>query len=64
MTSAIINKILHHPVTHLKKEHDSVEGDLYIEATRKLFNLGDKDEKPEAFEDESSIKKVNQRKKN
>ncbi len=58
MTSAIINKILHHPVTHLKKEHDSAEGDLYVEATRKLFNLNDKDENPEIFEDESSIKKV------
>ena len=64
MTSAIINKILHHPVTHLKKEHDSVEGDLYIEATRKLFDLSDKDENSETFEDESSLKKVNQHKKN
>ncbi len=64
MTSAIINKILHHPVTHLKKEHDSAEGDLYIEATRKLFDLNDKDENPETFKDESSIKKVKQNKKN
>ena len=64
MTSAIINKILHHPVTHLKKEHDSVEGDLYIEATRKLFDLTDKDEISESFEDESSLKKINDHKKN
>ncbi len=64
MTSAIINKILHHPVTHLKKEHDSVEGDLYIEATRKLFNLDDKDESSKAFEGEGSLKKVDRHKKN
>ncbi|MBI5598419.1 MAG: glutamyl-tRNA reductase [Deltaproteobacteria bacterium] len=39
MTSAIVKKILHKPVTHLKKESKSVEGDMYIEATRKLFDL-------------------------
>jgi len=39
MTRAIINKILHPPVTHLKKETNSVEGDFYIEATRRLFDL-------------------------
>src|SRR3990172_3231575 len=39
MTKAIINKVVHDPVTHLKKEADKVEGDFYIEAARKLFNL-------------------------
>ncbi len=39
MTSAIVNKILHHPVTHLKKEANKVEGDLYIDTIRKLFDL-------------------------
>lgn len=39
MTRAIINKILHPPVTHLKKETNSVEGDFYLEATRRLFDL-------------------------
>ena len=39
MTSAIVNKILHHPVTHLKKEANRVEGDLYIDTIRKLFDL-------------------------
>lgn len=43
MTKAIINKIIHDPVTHLKKEADKVEGDFYIEAARKLFDL-DKEE--------------------
>ena len=43
MTKAIVNKIVHDPVTHLKKEANKVEGDFYIEATRRLFDL-DKEE--------------------
>ena len=39
MTSAIVNKILHHPVTHLKQEANKIEGDLYIDTIRKLFDL-------------------------
>ncbi len=39
MTSAIVNKILHNPLTHLKKEANKVEGDLYIDVTRRLFDL-------------------------
>lgn len=39
MTSAIVNKILHNPLTHLKKDADKIEGDLYIDTIRKLFNL-------------------------
>ncbi|MBI3753766.1 MAG: glutamyl-tRNA reductase, partial [Deltaproteobacteria bacterium] len=46
MTKAIVNKIVHDPVTHLKKEANKVEGDFYIEATRKLFDL-DKEEEAE-----------------
>lgn len=41
MSSSIVNKILHNPVTHLKKEANSVEGDFYINATRRLFDLED-----------------------
>ena len=44
MSSAIINKALHGPVTHLKKEANKVEGDFYIEAARKLFDLGEDEE--------------------
>jgi glutamyl-tRNA reductase len=44
MTGAIINKILHGPVTHLKKEANRVEGDFYIEAARKLFDLEEENE--------------------
>ncbi|MBI5969996.1 MAG: glutamyl-tRNA reductase [Deltaproteobacteria bacterium] len=39
MTAAIVNKILHSPVTHLKKESHKVEGDLYVDAVQKLFDL-------------------------
>lgn len=49
MTSAIVNKILHHPLTHLKKEANKVEGDLYIDTIRKLFDL---------TEDEEAVKKA------
>lgn len=39
MTASIVNKIIHHPVTHLKKEANKVEGDLYIDTIRRLFDL-------------------------
>ncbi len=41
MTSAIINKILHKPLTLLKKEGDTIEGDMYVETIRKMFDLQD-----------------------
>jgi len=44
MTKAIVNKILHDPVSRLKKDADKIEGDTYIDTTRKLFDLGDEDE--------------------
>lgn len=46
MADAIIKKIMHDPVAHLKKESNKVEGDFYIEAARKLFDL-DKEEEEE-----------------
>ncbi|MEE8574592.1 MAG: glutamyl-tRNA reductase, partial [Thermodesulfobacteriota bacterium] len=45
MTSSIINKVLHHPVTHLKREANNVESDFNIEAARKLFDLDEALEK-------------------
>jgi glutamyl-tRNA reductase len=39
MTRAIINKIIHNPITHLKKESDKIEGDLFLDAVRRLFDL-------------------------
>ncbi len=50
MTGAIIKKILHKPVTHLKRAANRVEGDFYVEAARKLFDLTDKDELEETEE--------------
>ncbi|MBI5903919.1 MAG: glutamyl-tRNA reductase, partial [Deltaproteobacteria bacterium] len=50
MTSAIVNKILHNPVTHIKKEANKIEGDLYIETIRTLFDLPS---------DEDAMKKAN-----
>ncbi|MFQ5354860.1 MAG: glutamyl-tRNA reductase, partial [Thermodesulfobacteriota bacterium] len=44
MTKSIINKILHGPVSRLKKDADKIEGDTYIYTTRKLFDLDDEEE--------------------
>lgn len=38
-TSAMINKILHMPISNLKKMADTNEGDLYVDAVRKLYNI-------------------------
>ncbi len=35
----LVNKLLHHPLVALKEEADSVNGSLYVEATRRLFQL-------------------------
>jgi len=42
MTAAIIGKILHGPITRLKKPSDEQEEALYVEALKKLFGLDDK----------------------
>jgi len=39
LTSAIINKILHDPVTLLKKSNDETTADLYLDAIQNLFQL-------------------------
>lgn len=39
MTSGIIGKILHCPVTNLKREASTLTGALYIDTIRKLFKL-------------------------
>jgi len=38
-TTAMINKILHMPVSNLKRMADTAEGDLYVDSARKLFDL-------------------------
>ena len=42
MTSAIVGKILHGPISRLKKPSDEQEEALYVEALKKLFGLDDK----------------------
>ncbi len=41
MSSAIINKILHHPTKVLKQANSGDEGSLYLDAVRALFDLPD-----------------------
>jgi len=42
MTSAMIGKILHVPITRLKKQPEDQDEELYIEALKKLFDLEEK----------------------
>lgn len=42
MTSAMINKILHAPITRLKKQPEDQDEAIYTEALRKLFDLEEK----------------------
>ncbi|MFN8627744.1 MAG: glutamyl-tRNA reductase [Candidatus Binatia bacterium] len=42
MTAAIVNKILHGPITHLKQHHREHEA-FYVAAARQLFDLQDPD---------------------
>ena len=39
MTKSIVNKIIHNPVVHLKKDANKVEGDRYVDTVRTLFDL-------------------------
>jgi len=51
MTSAIINKILHHPLTLLKREEEDWMTDLYIDALRTLFQIQEVSEGKKEEED-------------
>jgi glutamyl-tRNA reductase len=42
MTTAIINKILHSPITHLKRQSEEQDEARYVEALKRLFDLGEK----------------------
>jgi glutamyl-tRNA reductase len=39
MASGIIGKILHHPVTRLKREASKLTGDIYVDTIREIFKL-------------------------
>jgi glutamyl-tRNA reductase len=50
MTSSIINKILHDPLTLLKKKDEGLMSDLYLDTIRAIFQLTE--ESPEKFSSE------------
>ena len=52
MASRIIGKILHHPLTNLKKESSSSMGALYVDSIKRLFELEKELEILEEEEDE------------
>jgi len=51
LTSAIVNKILHAPLTLLKQTDEEAMADLYIDALRTLFQLSEKSTDEENKED-------------
>jgi len=59
LTSAIINKILHPPITLLKRTGEEAMADLYLDALHALFQLSDKSLKTasEKFEEEKEKEK-------
>jgi glutamyl-tRNA reductase len=44
LTNSIINKILHHPISLLKHQESRDHGKVYIEMTRKIFQLDGEDD--------------------
>jgi len=56
MAAGIIGKILHNPVTNLKRETATSLGSLYVGTLNRLFELDDKDEFLEEENDEASAK--------
>ena len=47
LTQSILNKVLHHPISLLKNQERGGHGKLYVEMTRKIFNLDEEeDEQP------------------
>ena len=45
LTRSIVNKILHGPVSRLRREAEREEGMAYLEAARVLFGLDEDDER-------------------
>jgi len=56
MAAGIIGKILHNPVTNLKKESSTSLGSLYVDAINRLFELGSEFEFLEELDDEAIAK--------
>ncbi|VAV82817.1 Glutamyl-tRNA reductase [hydrothermal vent metagenome] len=49
MTTSIVNKILHDPISHLKQEASNVEGDMLIDVVRRLFDLDEEQEEKKSL---------------
>jgi glutamyl-tRNA reductase len=47
LTSSIVNKILHHPISMLKRQEEQGHGKLYTEMTRRIFHLDPEEEEEE-----------------
>jgi glutamyl-tRNA reductase len=47
LTASIVNKLLHSPLTVLKEELHSTNGNMILEAARKLFDLDEAPQSPE-----------------
>lgn len=56
MASAIVGKILHNPLTNLKKESSSSLGALYMDSLLQLFNLENEFINLDEEDDEASVK--------
>ncbi len=48
MTRRVVSKILHAPMTALRREAEREEGMAYLEAVRTLFALDDADEESDS----------------
>jgi len=44
LTTSIVNKILHHPISMLKHQEERGHGKLYTDMTRKIFHLDPEEE--------------------
>lgn len=50
LTSAIVNKLLHHPIVALKTHAKDNCKDMYLEVARNMFDLADKDDAKESLD--------------
>jgi glutamyl-tRNA reductase len=51
LTTSIVNKILHHPISMLKRQEERGHGKLYTEMIRKIFRLDPEEEEEAAIHD-------------
>jgi len=56
MTEAMIKKILHDPIQFLKQKENRERIDLYLDITRRLFNLDNHEEQERGYHKKQSLK--------